>query len=72
MSLVKPTGKSFPDLPHKQANDQLYDAVMVVGSQKLGRKYRTIRILNLGPVVCESSTLSAGFLRFKLAPKKKS
>ena len=32
------TGKSFPDLPHTPANAQLYDAVMVVVSQKHSRK----------------------------------
>ena len=31
-------GKSFPDLPHTSANGQLYDAVMVVVSRKLGTK----------------------------------
>ena len=36
----------------------LLDAVMVVNSRKLGRKYRTNRVLNPGPVVCESMTLS--------------
>ena len=41
------------------ANAQLYDAVMVVASLKLGRKYRANRVLNSGPVVCESITLSA-------------
>ena len=46
------TGKSFPDLPHRPANVQIYDAVMVVVSRKLGRKYRTNRVLNPGPVVC--------------------
>ena len=33
-----PIGKSFPDLPHTPSNAQLYDAVVVVASQKLGRK----------------------------------
>ena len=33
-----PTRKSFPNLPHIPAIAQLYDAVMVVVSQKLGRK----------------------------------
>ena len=32
---------------------------MVVNSRKLSRKYRTNRVLNPGPVVCESSTLFA-------------
>ena len=58
MSWWDPTGKSFHDLPHTPANAQR-DAVMVVISRKLGRKYRTIRVLNAGPVVCESITLSA-------------
>ena len=35
------------------------DAVMVVNNRKLSRKYRTNRVLNPGPVVCESNTLSA-------------
>ena len=46
-------------LPHTPANAQLFDAVMVVVSRKLGRKFRTNRVLNPGPVVCESITLSA-------------
>ena len=33
MSLVDPTVKSFPDLPHTPANDQRYDAIMVVANQ---------------------------------------
>ena len=33
--------------------------LMVVNSWKLSRKYRTNRVLNPGPVVCESTTLSA-------------
>ena len=33
MSLVDPTGKSCPDLPHTPANDQRYDAIMVVANQ---------------------------------------
>ena len=33
-----PTGKSFPELPHTPANAQHYDVVLVVVSQKLGRK----------------------------------
>ena len=52
-------GETRPtDLPHTPANAQL-DAVIVVNSRKLSRKYRTNRVLNPGPVVCESSTLSA-------------
>ena len=47
-------GKSFPDLPHTPANAQLYDAGMVVVSQKLSRKCS----VNLGPVVCKSLSLS--------------
>ena len=33
MSLVDPTRKSFPDLPHTPANDQRYDDIMVVANQ---------------------------------------
>ena len=55
-------GETRPGNPsptfHTPANVQL-DAVMVVNSRKLSRKYRTNRVLNPGPVVCESSTLSA-------------
>ena len=39
MSWVSPIDKSFPDLPHTPAKAQLYEAVMVVVSQKFGRKY---------------------------------
>ena len=35
MSWMRPDLKSFPDLPHKPPNAQLYDAVIVVASQKL-------------------------------------
>ena len=52
-------GISFPDLPHTPGNAQLNDAFNLVVSQKLGRKFRTNRVLNPGPVVCESITLSA-------------
>ena len=46
-------GKSFPDLPHSPANAQLYDANMVVVSQKLGRECTVPpRVLNPGPMVC--------------------
>ena len=55
-------GEARPGNPsptfHTPANAQL-DAVMVVNSRKLSRKYRTNRVLNPGPVVCESITLSA-------------
>ena len=47
-----------PSLTHTPANAHLYDAVMVVVSRKLARKYHTNRVLILGPVVCESITLS--------------
>ena len=53
----------IPDLPHTPANTQL-DAIMVAISRKLGRKHRTKRVLNPGPVVCESITLSARPQRF--------
>ena len=54
--LTRP-GNPSPTL-HTPANAQFY-AVMVVVSQKLSIKYRTNRVLNAGPVVCESITLSA-------------
>ena len=44
---------------HTPANAQLYDAGMVVVSRKLGRKYRTNQVLNPGPVVCKSLSISA-------------
>ena len=59
------TGKSFRDLPHTPANAQ-FDAVMVVNSRKLSRKYRTNRVSNPGPVVCESSTISTRPQRLSL------
>ena len=45
-------------IPHTHANAQLNESVMVVFSRKLDRKYPTHRVLNPGPVVCESITLS--------------
>ena len=53
MSWVRPDLEVLPDLPHTTANAQL-DAVMVVISRKLARKYRTNQVLNPGPLVCES------------------
>ena len=38
MSWVRPDLEILHDLPHTPANTQLYDAVIVVVSQKLGRK----------------------------------
>ena len=67
MSWVRP---DWEILPHTPANAQL-DAVMVVNSRKLSRKYRTNRVLNPGPVVCESSTLSARPQRLPLHICKK-
>ena len=46
-------------VPHTPVNAQLYDTDMVVVSRKLCRKYRTNRVLNAEPVVCESITLFA-------------
>ena len=59
MSWVRPDQEILTELPHTPANAQPYDAVMVVISGKLGRKNRTNLVLNPGPVVCESITLSA-------------
>ena len=53
-----PTGKSFPDFLHTPAKAQLYEVIMVVVSRKFDRKYHTNLVFNLGPVVCESITLS--------------
>ena len=59
MSWVTPDREIIPrPSTHTPANAQL-DAAIVVNSRKLNRKYRTNRVLNPGPVVCESSTLSA-------------
>ena len=55
-------GETRPGNPsttfHTPANAQL-DAVMVVNSWKLSRKYRTNRVMNPGRLMCESITLSA-------------
>ena len=59
MSWVRPVREIHPLLPHTTVNAQLYDAVMVVVSKKLGRRNLTNRDLNPGHVVCESITLSA-------------
>ena len=67
MSWVRPDREILPrPSTHTPANAQL-DAVMVVINRKLGRKYRTNGVLNPGPMVCESITLSA---RPQLLPKK--
>ena len=50
-----PTRKSFPDLPQTPWNGQIYDAVTLVVSLKLGRK---CTVLNRGLVVRKSITLS--------------
>ena len=57
--MLNVTLESIPDLPHTPANAQLYDAVMVVVSRKLNRKYRINQFLNPGPLACKSITLSA-------------
>ena len=51
-----PTGKAFPNFQHTPANAQLYDTDTVVVSQKLGRKYHTNRVMNLGPATYEITT----------------
>ena len=51
-------GNPSPTFHTHQRNAQL-DAVTVVNSRKLSREYRTNWVLNPGPVVWESSTLSA-------------
>ena len=58
MSCVRPIREILPRLSkHTPANAQLYDAVMVLVSQELGRKCRTRTVFNPGPVVCESDKL---------------
>ena len=52
---------------HTHTSERSTSSVMVVVSRKLGRKYRTHRVLNTGPVVCESITLSTDP---QLLPKK--
>ena len=49
MSWVRHDRESFPDLPHRPANAQLYDTDMMVVSREPGRKYPTNRVLNPGP-----------------------
>ena len=58
MSWLTPDREILPR-PSTNTSPQLCDAVMVVVSRKLGRKYHTNRDLNPRPVVCESITLSA-------------
>ena len=58
MSWVRPDREILPRPSTHTSNAQV-DAAIVVNSRKLSRKYRTNRVLNPGPVVCESSTLSA-------------
>ena len=56
-SWVRPDREIYPRLStYTAANAQLYNAGMVVISQKLGRKFT---VPNLGLLVCESITLSA-------------
>ena len=57
MSWVRPDWEILPR-PSTHTSECSTDSGMVVVSQKLGRKYRTNRVLNLGPVLCKSSSLS--------------
>ena len=53
-------GKTRPEiLPRPSTHSELYNGGMVVVSWELGRKYRTHRVVNPGPAVCEFITLSA-------------
>ena len=52
-------GETRPGNPCPTFHTHQLDAVIVVNSRKLSRKYHTNRVLNPEPVVCESSTLSA-------------
>ena len=45
--------------PTFNAYQHLLNSMMLLVSHKLGRKYRTNRVLNSGPVFFESTTLSA-------------
>ena len=55
-----PTEKVLPrPSTHTPANAQLYDAAIVIVSQKLCRKCILLALLTLRPVVCESITLTA-------------
>ena len=47
MSWVRPDRGIFPDLPHTLANAQLYEAVMVVISQKLSRTCTVLKSILL-------------------------
>ena len=51
-------GNPFPTFHTYHRSLNLYTDMVVV-SRKLGRKYFTNRVLNPGPVVCKSITLSA-------------
>ena len=57
LNILGETRSGNPSI-HTPANPQP-DAIMVVISRALGRKYRTNRLLNPVPVMCESITLSA-------------
>ena len=60
MNAMPQTQDMTPHLP-SQYDAQLYEIDVVVVSRKLGKNYRTNRVLNPGPVVCEfiRPTLSA-------------
>ena len=54
-------GKTRPEYPSPtfHTHRRTLNSVMMVASRKLCRKYRTNRVLNAGPVLCESITISA-------------
>ena len=52
-------GETRPGNPSTTFHTHQRTLNLVVNSRKLSRKYRTNQVSNPGPVVCESSTLSA-------------
>ena len=57
MSWVRPDREIIlPDLPHTSEHSAVYGGSR---SEALLKVYRTHRVLNPGPVVCESITLTA-------------
>ena len=68
MSLVDLTGKSFPDLPHTPANDQRYDAIIVVANQNetshIGLIHKKLLVFICNLIVMTTVAL-ATFIKFK-------
>ena len=62
-------GETRPGNPSPTFHTHQRTLNLMVNSRKLSRKYRTNRVLNPGPVVCESSTLSARPQRLPIDPE---